>query len=790
MKKALITGITGQDGSYLADFLLGKGYEVHGLVRRASTFNRQRINHLSEEGSYTSDSEKKHFYVHYGDLTDSASIEKILSKVMPDEVYNLAAQSHVGISFEIPENTSDIVALGTLRILEAIRKICPRARFYQASSSEMFGRVSEIPQNENTKFHPRSPYGCAKVYAYNIVINYREAYGLHASNGILFNHESERRGESFVSRKITTSLARIKVSLQKKFLLGNLDAKRDWGYAPDYIEAMWLMLQKDSPGDYIIGTGESHPVREFLEEAARVFGLHIKSNGKKGIEEKYLDENGNVIVEISLEYFRPTEVDILQANYSKAKKELGWEPKVKFKELVRRMVIHDLGLAQNEVILKKRSKGFIDIKEITKCRICGNPELIPILNLGIQELSGRFPLKNEEFVLKSPLELVKCDDSHNSSACGLLQLRHTVNLSELYGDEYGYMSGLNNTMVNHLKAIANIAEHLVQLNSEDVILDIGSSDSTLLKAYQSKAEKIGIDPTGKKFIKYYPKEIKLISDFFSAEKYKSVYSNKKPKIITSIAMFYDLEEPMKFVSDIKEILHESGIWICEQSYMPKMLEVNSFDTICQEHLEYYAFKQIQWMLEKAGLRVFDIDFNDINGGSFRLYICHKNDPRKNNTEKIEEVKKYEQSLKLDSITPYESFKERVLKIKKQLSDFFIAEKAAGKKIHIYGASTKGNVLLQFLNLDHDIIEAAADRNPDKWKRKTPGTNIPIISEEESRKLAPDYYIVLPWHFKKEFLERERGFLLNGGKFIFPLPNPEIIFADPSKDFIKSISLIS
>jgi GDP-mannose 4,6-dehydratase len=383
MKRALITGITGQDGSYLADFLLEKGYEVHGIVRRTSTSNRERINHLSEEGSYLSDSKKANFYTHYGDLTDASSVEEILRKVQPDEIYNLGAQSHVRISFDIPENTVNIVALGTLRMIEGIKKFCPRARFYQASSSEMYGKVQEIPQTEKTPFYPRSPYGRAKVFAYWETVGAREAYGLHASNGILFNHESERRGESFVTRKITMSLARIKVGLQKKMYIGNLDAERDWGHSKDFVEAMWLILQQDKPDDYVIGTGEKHKVREFLEEAARCIGLNIKSNKEKGVNEKYLDENGNVIIEIDSQLFRPAEVDILLANPQKAKIKLGWEPKIKFKELVRLMAEHDLRRAEDEYFLKKKNGKVL--KQNTNP---SNSKIIPMAKpfLGKEEL--------------------------------------------------------------------------------------------------------------------------------------------------------------------------------------------------------------------------------------------------------------------------------------------------------------------------------------------------------------------------------------------------------------------
>lgn len=338
MKRALITGITGQDGSYLAEFLLEKGYEVHGLVRRTSHLGRERLEEI-----YKSITKKhKNLYLHYGDMTDSSSIQRILSEVRPDEIYNLAAQSHVGISFEIPEYTADCNALGVLRLLEAIKKLnLDNVRVYQASSSELFGLAQETPQTEKTPFYPRSPYGVAKLYAYWIIKNYREAYNMFACNGILFNHESPRRGENFVTKKITQGVAKIKKGIMERIVLGNLDTKRDWGYAKEYIEAMWLILQQDRPEDYIIATGENHSVREFVEEAFKVIEMNIKWIGK-GIEEKGIDSKRNILVEIDQRYYRPSEVDELRGDGSKAKKELGWAPKTKFKELVKLMVEADL----------------------------------------------------------------------------------------------------------------------------------------------------------------------------------------------------------------------------------------------------------------------------------------------------------------------------------------------------------------------------------------------------------------------------------------------------------------
>lgn len=331
-KKALITGITGQDGSYLAELLLDKGYEVHGIVRRSSSFNRERIDHLYVDAH----SPEARLFLHYGDLSDSGSLNAILHNVHPDEVYNLGAQSHVRVSFDQAEYTADVTGTGTLRLLEGMRTLCPKARFYQASSSEMFGGVREEAQDENTPFHPRSPYAVAKVYSFWQTVNHREAYGMHASNGILFNHESPRRGESFVTRKVTLGAARIKLGLQEKLYMGNLDARRDWGFAGDYVEAMWLMLQQDTPDDYVVATGETHSVRELLEVAFAQLDLDYRE-----------------YVQIDQRYYRPSEVDFLLGEPAKAKKVLGWEPKVTFRGLIEMMVKADLELAHREIRMKE-----------------------------------------------------------------------------------------------------------------------------------------------------------------------------------------------------------------------------------------------------------------------------------------------------------------------------------------------------------------------------------------------------------------------------------------------------
>lgn len=349
-KTALITGITGQDGAYLAEFLLEKGYKVHGIKRRSSSFNTNRIDHLYQDPHL----ENRNFILHHGDMTDSSSLVRIIQAVQPDEIYNLAAQSHVAVSFEEPEYTANSDALGTLRILEAIRILGleKKTRFYQASTSELFGKVREIPQKETTPFYPRSPYAVAKLYAYWITVNYREAYGIYACNGILFNHESPIRGETFVTRKITRALARIKLGLQDCLFLGNLDSKRDWGHARDYVEMQWLMLQQDHPEDFVIASGVQYSVRDFVNAAAKELGMMLQWQGE-GVQEKGYDSNNNCIVQVDPRYFRPTEVETLLGDARKAKERLGWVPKKSFAELVAEMVREDLKSAERDELVKR-----------------------------------------------------------------------------------------------------------------------------------------------------------------------------------------------------------------------------------------------------------------------------------------------------------------------------------------------------------------------------------------------------------------------------------------------------
>lgn len=412
--------------------------------------------------------------------------------------------------------------------------------------------------------------------------------------------------------------------------------------------------------------------------------------------------------------------------------------------------------------------------KINKCRICGNDNLVSIIDLGMQKLTGVFP-RPDQIVNEGPLELVKCMSQNGKNCCGLVQLRHSCDGEEMYGVNYGYRSGLNRDMINHLESITDTMEKLVPLKDGDIVLDIGSNDATLLKSYKHKnLDLIGMDPTGIKFKKYYTDNIQLVTDFFSAENFQKIRDGKKAKAITSIAMFYDLEAPQTFVNDIKEILDDNGVWILEQSYLPAMLETNSYDTICQEHLEFYCMAQIKWLVEQAGMKIIDVSQNKVNGGSFQLAVA-KNTSDFKVSKNVDELAAWEKESGYDTLQPFQEFRSKVKLHKEQLLSFLKEEKAKGKVILGYGASTKGNVLLQYCGITSEYITAIAEVNEDKYGCVTPGTNIPIISEKEARSMNPDYFIVLPWHFKDFILKKEEAFRKETNcKFVFPLPSFEIV----------------
>lgn len=416
-----------------------------------------------------------------------------------------------------------------------------------------------------------------------------------------------------------------------------------------------------------------------------------------------------------------------------------------------------------------------DYETHTSCRICGNTDLITLIDLGNQYLGSVFPNKNEPDPIQAPLVLVKCNDEYDRNNCGLVQLQHTVKNTKLYTNNYGYRSGLNNTMTKHLEKLALFIKDMVCLDKDDIVLDIGCNDATLLSFFPDKVKKVGVDPCGVQFKMYHPPNVKLIPEFFSKNVlHQIVPNNKKVKVVSSISMFYDLPEPLTFARDVASILSDDGVWVMEQSYLPSMLAKNSFDTICHEHLEYYSLKQIEWICDKSDLRIVDVSTNNINGGSFRVAIV-KNNSSLRATSQVQDFIKKENSMFLHTRQPYERFKEHVEVEKNKLMDFIKASINKGQTFAIYGASTKGNTLLQYYNIRKEHITAGcAERNPTKYGCRTPGNNIPIYSEEEVKGKRPDYMLVLPWHFKDEFLEREKSFLANGGHLVFPLPYFEIV----------------
>lgn len=416
-----------------------------------------------------------------------------------------------------------------------------------------------------------------------------------------------------------------------------------------------------------------------------------------------------------------------------------------------------------------------DCTEVQVCRICGNPNLVTVLDLGVMALTGVFPKSFEEETPRSPLELVKCVAPGNETVCGLVQLRHSYEASQMYGDNYGYRSGLNASMVAHLQGKAGRIKQAVQLQAGDLVLDIGSNDSTFLQAMREPGvTAVGMDPTGAKFRNYYPKDIQLIPDFFSAERFLEEFHGRRAKTITSFAMFYDLDHPIEFMRQIERVLADDGIWVLEQSYLPTMLAKNSYDTVCHEHQEYYALRQILFMADKAGLRVADVEMNSVNGGSFSIVVTKQAGKRPTNQEALERVQRDESDLGLDDLRVFEEFTSRVAAHRSELKQFLAQMHEQKKQLFGYGASTKGNVILQYCGITPDELPCIAEVNQDKFGAFTPGTRIPIVSEEEARRSNPDAYLVFPWHFRDNILKREASFLSAGHKLVFPLPGLEIV----------------
>jgi hypothetical protein len=414
-------------------------------------------------------------------------------------------------------------------------------------------------------------------------------------------------------------------------------------------------------------------------------------------------------------------------------------------------------------------------KEITKCRICGNTKLESVINLGEQSLTGVFPKSRDEKITSGPLELVKCMEDENNEFCGLVQLKQSYNRNEMYGESYGYRSGLNTSMVEHLRDVVNKNLQYVSLNPNDLIIDIGSNDGTLLKLYPTNNYLLGgLDPAALKFKKYYTDNIKIIPEFFTSEIVKNHFNDKKAKIVTSIAMFYDLENPIDFVKDVHEILDDEGIWVLEQSYMPLMLQMNAYDTICHEHLEYYGLKQIKWLFDKVGFKILDVELNNINGGSFKLIVSKTTSKKQECIKLVNEILENERNVQLYTLEPFKKFKKKIIKHRNELRLIIDKINRDNKKVFGYGASTKGNVILQYCGFTEKDIPYIAEVNEDKFGAFTPSTHIPIISEKEAKAMKPDYFLVLPWHFRDNIVIREKDFINSGTHLIFPLPRIEII----------------
>jgi GDP-mannose 4,6-dehydratase len=775
-KSALIFGIAGQDGPLLAELLLQKDYRVVGFGREQSIARNEPLRKLQGRIQFI-----------HGDVLEPDSIERIIADRPADEIYNLAAQSHAGKSWELVLETAQVNAMSAHRLFEAVRTTRPAARVFQASSSEMYGSTTESPQRETTPFYPINPYAVAKVYAHRIARVYRDSFGSYIACGILFNHESRHRGMGFLSQKLTYGAACAKLGIRNSLLLneqgepmvkdgklaiGDLEATRDWGYAGDTVKAMWLMLQQPQADDFVIGTGTSRSVRDMCEAAYAAAGL---------------DWHDHVISDSR--FVRRTENLAPVADCSKARAQLGWSPATSFKDILRDMVEAHIERLENQrrpagISVgaarsgraaassgpRRQPKSGMRFETIRKCRICGHPSLHTVFDLGSLASCGRFPAADEPESPTGPLEVVQC------ASCKLVQLRHDFHGDDLFRHTYGYRSGLNETMKTHLsKLIAGLCERQHPLRPGDIVLDIGSNDGTSLGFYQAPGlVRVGIDPTIERFEKYYAPGILTLADFFTAANFRKLVPAGKARIVTTIAMFYDLADPNAFVADIGKVLADDGLWCTEQSYLPTMIDNASFDTICHEHLEYYTLRGIMLLAARNGLRVIDVALNDVNGGSFQVVLGHANSPLQPNQAAIDSLLLKEEREGYGSGAPFERLKSLVSDARKSVMGFLTEAKSSGRLVHGYGASTKGNTLLQYFGITADLMPVIAEVNATKFGCRTPGTGIPIISEEQSRQQRPYAYFVLPWHFREGIIRRERAFLESGGVLVFPMPRFEIV----------------
>jgi len=711
LKTIAITGYDGFIGSHLVSYLQEKKYNVIGF---SNSLKNRTSKHIKKD------------------------IRKLRPNDIPKDVgciIHLAALTDVDYCENNPEKCFDVNVLGTLNILEAARQ--HNAKLIFVSSSHVFGKPQQNPVKENYPRNPISVYGGSKLFAEILCEIYSKVFDMNISIIRLFSVYGKKESENDVVSKLISQMKN-----RKTIQMGNLYPKRDFVYIDDVLKAIEIVMNNSGNFQiFNVGTGESHSILEIYNILKELTAKNIKIESKKSLARKFDIKN-------------------IVADNSKIKN-LNWRPKISLKEGLE-MVLYD---------------GDFSSKAVKKCRICKSEKLTPIISLGEQYLAGYTPKTNDPNpnLKKYPLELIRCDPSKDPNACGLVQLKHSVPPDMIYS-RYFYRSGINKTMTDNLKEIVEQAISKVKLEKNDIVADIGCNDGTLLKNYKKlNVLAVGFDPA-KNMAKFSRQTgAKIVVDYFNSKSFKENFGNEKAKIVTSIAMFYDLENPNIFVEDVSKILKKDGVWVIELSYLPSMLIQNAFDTIVHEHLEYYQFSVIEYMLKKFNLKPVNVILNDVNGGSIRIFIKHKNQPlTKEEKKRIKDLRKYEKDMKLDTDKPYQDFIHRCNKEREKLVSFIKNEVDAGKMILAYGASTKGNTLLQFYGLDNKLIKAVADRNPDKWGRKTVGTNLKIISEEDARKLNPDYFLALPWHFIKEFINREQKFLENGGKFLVPLPTFQVI----------------
>jgi NDP-4-keto-2,6-dideoxyhexose 3-C-methyltransferase len=750
--RALLSGGTGFVGSHLARFLADEGLEVFvfsNAGNESATDRDPRVGYLR------------------ADICDAAEVAGVFEQTQPHEVYHLAAVSSVPASWQTPLQVLETNVIGTFNLFEASAGIRPLPRVLNVSSGQVYGTADGAghPLDEQCPVNPPNLYATSKAMAELLSLQYASRAQGFVINVRPFNHSGPGQSSDFVLSALACQIAEAEAELRPATIqVGDLNVARDFTDVRDVVRAYRLLLRSGRSGQvYNVCSGVARPISFALEVLQSLARIQIK-------------------VEVEPSRLRATEIRRICGDPTKVLKETGWQPVIPFETTVRDLLEYwrvrsaarlnednrSSSVRNNSMTFRPAGAPTLDeaktmYKKVERCRICGNRHLECVLDLGEQMLTGVFPRARNARVTTGPLRLVKCVG--DNGVCGLLQLEHSYDLSEMYGENYGYRSGLNPSMVAHLHGKVKRVLGQVELRAGDLVVDIGSNDSTTLQAYPTGPVLVGIDPTGVKFSSYYPTNIQLIPDFFSAALLSKRFPGKKAKIVTSFSMFYDLEDPISFMREVHEVLADDGIWVFEQSYMPAMLKTNSYDTVCHEHLEFYALRQIKWMADRVGFRILDVEFNDVNGGSFSVTVS-KAAGNSRVFPSVQKILDVEREIGLDTLAPYQAFAEGAARSKRDLLEFIESARTSGKTVAALGASTKGNVLLQYCGLTGKDIPYIGEVNSDKFGSYTPGTWIPIIPETELLAMKPDCLIVLPWHFRKFF---EGSAKYSNCKLIFPLP---------------------